>query len=292
MYQIRIDCFDEKLKGIRTLFEYDFQSKEQVLENVILPYLKGDLFIFAGAKIGDQNIRKVEIYETDKTIKQTVDEANHANQMFIPYTRKNILCDNELSNVTRQLIQEGSEILRQREKNEKKEEKLQAKKPMLFISHSSADEAIASSLVTMLRTLGFNKRNLFCSSVPGYDIPEGEDIYDTLATKFLEYDIYVILLLSKNYYDSVACLNEMEATWVLKAKYSTIVCPGFAVPEIKGAVNPRKMAVVLDDSKRVNGKLNQLKDHLIEFFHLPEIEDDTIWENDRNEFLKSIDNKK
>lgn len=144
----------------------------------------------------------------------------------------------------------------------------------------------------MLRTLGFNKRNLFCSSVPGYDIPEGEDIYDTLATKFLEYDIYVILLLSKNYYDSVACLNEMGATWVLKAKYSTIVCPGFTVPEIKGAVNPRKMAVVLDDSKRVNGKLNQLKDHLIEFFHLPEVEDDTIWEDDRNKFLKSIEKKK
>ena len=53
-----------------------------------------------------------------------------------------------------------------------------------------------------------------------------------------------------------------------------------------------KMAVVLDESKRVNGKLNQLKDHLIEFFHLPEVEDDTIWENDRNEFLKSIEKKK
>ena len=58
MYQIRIDCFDEKLKVIRTLFEYDYQSKDHVLVNVILPYLKGDLFIFAGAKIGDQNIRK------------------------------------------------------------------------------------------------------------------------------------------------------------------------------------------------------------------------------------------
>ena len=32
--------------------------------------------------------------------------------------------------------------------------------------------------------------------------------------------------------------------------------------------------------------------HLIEFFHLPVVEDDTIGENDRNEFLKSIDNKK
>ena len=33
----------------------------------------------------------------------------------------------------------------------------------------------------------------------------------------------------------------------------------------------------MDVSKRVNGKLNQLKDHLIEFFHLLEIEDTTIW---------------
>ena len=57
-------------------------------------------------------------------------------------------------------------------------------------------------------------------------------------------------------------------------------------------IDSRKMAVVLDASKRVNGKLNQLKDHLIEFFHLPEVEDDTIWENDRNEFFNSIEKKK
>lgn len=57
-------------------------------------------------------------------------------------------------------------------------------------------------------------------------------------------------------------------------------------------IDYRKMAVVLDDLKRVDGKLKQLKDHLIEFFHLPKVEDDTIWENDRNEFLKSIEKKK
>ena len=50
-------------------------------------------------------------------------------------------------------------------------------------------------------------------------------------------------------------------------------------------IDYRKMAMVLDDLKRVNGKLNQLTDHLIEFFHLPEVEDDTIWENDSNEFF-------
>ena len=57
-------------------------------------------------------------------------------------------------------------------------------------------------------------------------------------------------------------------------------------------IDPRKTAMVQDVSKRVNGKLNQLKDHLIEFFHLPEVEDDTIWENDRNKFLQSIEKKK
>lgn len=57
-------------------------------------------------------------------------------------------------------------------------------------------------------------------------------------------------------------------------------------------IAPRKMAVVLDDLKRVNGKLKHLKDHLIEFFHLPEVEDDTIWEDDRNKFLKLIEKKK
>ena len=50
-------------------------------------------------------------------------------------------------------------------------------------------------------------------------------------------------------------------------------------------IDSKMKAVALDDSKRVNGKLNLLKDHLIEFFHLPEVEDDTIWENDSNEFF-------
>ena len=29
----------------------------------------------------------------------------------------------------------------------------------------------------------------------------------------------------------------------------------------------------------------------IEFLYLPEVEDDTIWEDDRNKFLKSIEKK-
>ena len=35
-----------------------------------------------------------------------------------------------------------------------------------------------------------------------------------------------------------------------------------------------------------------MKDHLIESFQLPEVEDDTIWENDRNKILKSLEKEK
>ena len=57
-------------------------------------------------------------------------------------------------------------------------------------------------------------------------------------------------------------------------------------------IDHRKTAMVQDVSKRVNGKLNQLKDHLIEFFHLQEVEDDTIWKNDRDKFFKLLEKKK
>ena len=57
-------------------------------------------------------------------------------------------------------------------------------------------------------------------------------------------------------------------------------------------IDHRKTPMVQDVSKRVNGKLNQLKDHLIEFFHLQEVEDDTIWKNDRYKFFKLLEKKK
>lgn len=50
-------------------------------------------------------------------------------------------------------------------------------------------------------------------------------------------------------------------------------------------IDSRKKAGEQDNSKRVNCKLTHQKDHLIEFFHLSEVEDDTIWKKSRKEFL-------
>ena len=290
MYHIRIDYFDSKLKANQTLYEFDYADLTKVIESVTSQYLLGNMILFSGTRIQNQDIRQVIIYETNEDIvsmKRKADANVGRNVVFV-YSRVDVLKDNRYSkDITRDVMEQTQHYIKY-VKVESKDEKEKVKKPLLFISHSSANENVATNLVQLLRTIGFNNKNLFCSSVPGYDIKEGEDIYDTLASKFQDYNIFVIFLLSSEYYQSAACLNEMGATWVLKANYSTIVCPGFSIPEIKGAINPSKMAVVLGDNKRVNGKLNNLKDRLIDFFGLPEVEDDTIWENGRNKFIESI----
>lgn len=289
MYHIRIDYFDSKLKANQTLYEFDYAGLTKVIESVTSQYLLGNMILFSGTRIQNQDIRQVIIYETSNDIisMKHIADANVGRNVVFVYSRADVLEDNRYSkDLTRDVMEQTQQYIKH-VRGESKEEKEKVKKPLLFISHSSANENIVTNLVQLLRTLGFNNKNLFCSSVPGYDIKEGEDIYDTLASKFQDYNIFVIFLLSSEYYQSAACLNEMGATWVLKANYSTIVCPGFSIPEIKGAINPSKMAVVLEDNKRVNGKLNNLKDRLIEFFGLPEVEDDTIWENDRNKFIES-----
>lgn len=53
------------------------------------------------------------------------------------------------------------------------------KKPMLFISHASADIKYVQPLVELLADIGLNNETMFCSSVPDYHIPMDNDIYDS-----------------------------------------------------------------------------------------------------------------
>ena len=166
------------------------------------------------------------------------------------------------------------------------------KKPLLFVSHSSKDETFVEHLVNLLQTIGFNKRNLFCSSVEGYGIDEGADIYETLKSKFQDYDIYVIFVLSENYYNSPACLNEMGAAWVLQSDYTTFIIPGFQIINIRGAINANRLAIIIDNPKYIRSTLNKFKDKLIDKFKLTFLDDDIVWEKARNKFIENVSSQK
>ncbi|MBE7727983.1 MAG: toll/interleukin-1 receptor domain-containing protein [Enterocloster citroniae] len=175
--------------------------------------------------------------------------------------------------------------------NIKEENTMSQKSPKIFISHSSQDKEYVTCLVDFLEDIGLRQEQLFCSSVPGYDIPLGEDIYDYLKNQFQKHDLHVILVLSNNYYQSVACMNEMGAAWVLQNKYTVILLPGFEFKEIQGAINPRQIGLKLDsDLTEVKEKLGQLKEVLSQEFGLSHIPD-TRWERKRDSFIDTITRK-
>ena len=171
-----------------------------------------------------------------------------------------------------------AEINRTQNDNDKEEQEMPQK------SHSSQDKDYVSCIVDFLEDIGLTQEQLFCSSIPGYGIPLDEDIYDYLKQQFQEHNLHVILVLSDNYYQSVACMNEMGAAWILQNKYTTILLPGFEFKEIKGAINPRKIGLKLDgDLTEVKEKLGQLKDALAQEFGLASIPD-VRWERKRDLF--------
>ena len=161
--------------------------------------------------------------------------------------------------------------------------------PQIFISHSSLDEPVVKLFVDLLSHIGISSKNLFCSSIPGYGIKQGDgNIYDFLKTKFLTRKLFVIFMLSENYYKSPACLNEMGAAWVLQTKRQSILLPGFGFSQINGAIDPRDICFKLDDVSNRSHALTELKDNLITFLDLEPISS-TEWEYHRDNFWDRLD---
>lgn len=161
------------------------------------------------------------------------------------------------------------------------------KSPKVFISHSSKDLAFARSLVDLLEFLGINSSELMmCSSVVGYNIPLGTNIFDYLREQFLSYDLFVIFIHSPNYYESPISLNEMGAAWALKTKHCSFLTPCFNYDEMKGVVNNQEIAIKVDEDNAFSS-LNDLKGQLLSFFNLKD-KDQSRWEKKKNAFLEEV----
>ena len=106
------------------------------------------------------------------------------------------------------------------------------KSPKIFISHSSNDAEIALALVKLLEFLGI--KDIFCSSVAGYGIPVGEDIYQSIKHEYEEHELFMIYLISPEYLHSYMSLNEMGAAWILKNNYLTFILSSLTEKSLDG----------------------------------------------------------
>lgn len=154
------------------------------------------------------------------------------------------------------------------------QDKAAEKKRMVFISHSVEDAEYVYKFIEFLREIGLESDQIICSNIPEYSVPLGEDIYEFLKTLFQESELWVVYMLSQNYYKSAACLNEMGAAWVLHKKYLSILLPGFEFESIQGGVNPTQRQIKLDGiGEDIKSQLEAFRKDLQFVFDLKKLPD-------------------
>ncbi len=176
----------------------------------------------------------------------------------------------------------------EQERLDKGMKQMAEEKPRIFISHSSKDVGYVAKIVNLLDGMGLDQTQVFCSSLPGYDIPIGTTIFDYLRKQFLEFNLHVIFIHSDNYYQSPVSLNEMGAAWALRSVVTSILLPGFGFEKMTGVVNNQAIVIKLDGAElELKDKLNQLYGKIVEEFSLTK-KADIIWEQKRDAFIKEI----
>lgn len=162
------------------------------------------------------------------------------------------------------------------------------KPPMVFVSHSSKDKPFVEALVNLLEDLGMSSKNVFCSSINGYGIKLGQDIFDELKGLFERYELFVIFIHSPRYYDSAISLNEMGAAWALKTGFCSFLTVDMDFEDMVGVINKETLSLKVDNDD-APARLTELKDKLVKLFNLPPI-DEIKWERKRNLFLNTVCN--
>lgn len=289
-YHISINYIDPYTNFPCHLTSFDRISLSIVKEKVIYPYMQEEEFIFHGTKMSGKDVISLKVYQSDYPIKECLQILN--SEYIDSYST---LSENEIlgkydcvPDVTDRVFDTiDSETKAPSAKTEIQIlPSTQMRERKLFISHSSENQKEADALVNLLEFLGFDKSNLLCSSVGGFRIELNENIFEYIKSQYDRPDLYVIFLLSPEYYRSAICLNEMGATWITNKQHTSILLPSLQFEDLQGVVSKERIAIKLDadDAKE---RLNELRSHLQEFFALPP-KDQNRWEHKRDAFIETI----
>jgi len=128
------------------------------------------------------------------------------------------------------------------------------KKTNVFISHSSVNKEIAEQLCVFLTQIGVKQKHVFCSSIIGNGVDNGEKLGDAIR-KAIGKSSLLIFLLSSDLIRSSYCMEELGIGWYLsqqkEAKCYYLILPDLELAELQGFVNSKiDKFTFINDSKR------------------------------------------
>lgn len=115
-------------------------------------------------------------------------------------------------------------------------------KKNIFISHSSKNKEIAEQLCSFITRFGIKEKQIFCSSVIGQGVGNGEKLNDAIYNAIHKSNL-LIYLLSNDFLNSSYCIEELGVGWYLSQKKKAccfyLVLPDMDLSELKGFVNSK-----------------------------------------------------
>lgn len=161
-------------------------------------------------------------------------------------------------------------------------------KPIIFISHSSADKKYGDALRNFIIGLGIKKEQLVYTSHPLHKIPLNKNIYEYLRSR-INNKTFMLFLFSKNYLNSTACLNEMGAAWLAQTEYLNFYAPNFDFGDNKYlncTIDKNQMGIKLEINDNLRISMIEFKDRLAELFKINP--DEATVSNLIDNFIKEI----
>lgn len=124
------------------------------------------------------------------------------------------------------------------------------KNKRVFISHSSENKDIVEQFCAFLIRLGIPESDIFCSSIVGQGVNNGEKLNDKIAEAINQSSLLVYLI-SNDFINSEYCMQELGSGWYLSQKEGKVcyylVLPDIELCEIKGFVNSKIDRITIID---------------------------------------------
>lgn len=115
-------------------------------------------------------------------------------------------------------------------------------KKNIFISHSSENKEIAEQLCAFITRLGIKESRIFCSSIIGQGVNNGEKLNDAISVSINKSQV-IVYIISRDFIESSYCMEELGIGWYLsqfkKASCFYLILPDIDLSELKGFVNSK-----------------------------------------------------
>ncbi len=152
----------------------------------------------------------------------------------------------------------------------------------IFVSHAARDEEFVEDFVDLLQVgVGVHPDDIFCSSLPGMNIPTGTAFVEYIKTKIAKPEL-VLLIVSPEFLKSQFCNNEVGASWALSLPIHPLLVPPLDYSEVRGVLAGTQVGKLNDKES-----LNELRDDLTEKLGLNPFRTNH-WERKRDKFLSAL----